>query len=97
MTTTPVGQILREMRERRGVSLRAAANELEVDPSYLSRIERGLQPPSEPLMKRVAARYALTEEQSSQLTRALPDDIVDLLLDNPELIQEIRDRFADPH
>ena len=45
-------------------------------------------------MERAAARYALTEEQSSQLRGALPDDVVDLLLQNPELIQEIRDRFA---
>ena len=95
MSTTPVGKILREIREQKGVTLRAAASELNVDPSYLSRVERGLQPASNPLIERAAAQYTLSEDQSSQLKGSLPDDIVERLLNNPELIQEIRDRFAD--
>ncbi len=95
MSTTPVGKILREFREQRGVSLRAAAGELEVDPAYLSRVERGLQSPSRPLVQRAVATYALSEEQSSELTGALPDDVVQLLLDHPDVIQEIRERFSE--
>lgn len=43
-TESTYGQALRARRERRGISLRQAARAWNIDPSYLSQIERGLRP-----------------------------------------------------
>ncbi len=44
---TAFGEMLRQLREERGISLSAFALSIHYNKGYLSRIERGLQPPSE--------------------------------------------------
>ena len=47
-----VADVLRRAREANGQSLRGAAKELGVDPSYLSRVESGERTPSPGLRER---------------------------------------------
>lgn len=44
---TAFGEMLRQLREEQGISLSAFALSIHYNKGYLSRIERGLQPPSE--------------------------------------------------
>jgi hypothetical protein len=44
---TAFGEMLRQLREERGISLSALALSIHYDKAYVSRIERGMQPPSE--------------------------------------------------
>src|SRR2546421_6664174 len=44
---TAFGEMLRQLREERGVSLSGLALTIHYDKAYVSRIERGIQPPSE--------------------------------------------------
>ncbi len=44
---TAFGEMLRQLREERGISLSAFAESIHYNKGYLSRVERGLQPPSE--------------------------------------------------
>jgi transcriptional regulator with XRE-family HTH domain len=48
---TAFGEMLRQLREERGLSLSAFALSIHYNKGYLSRIERGLQPPSEELAR----------------------------------------------
>jgi transcriptional regulator with XRE-family HTH domain len=48
---TAFGQMLRQLREEQGLSLTAFALSIHYNKGYLSRIERGLQPPSEELAR----------------------------------------------
>ncbi|WP_298943730.1 XRE family transcriptional regulator [uncultured Microbacterium sp.] len=45
-STAPVGARLRELRKARGISARALATRLEISPSAVSQIERGVLQPS---------------------------------------------------
>lgn len=49
-----VGRVIRSARQRRGLSVRKLAQQLGIDPSYLSRIERGQKRPSVELVVRAA-------------------------------------------
>lgn len=54
------GARLRAARAKRGLSLRAAAEQAGVSPSFLSLVERGLAEPSVALLQRVTAAYGGT-------------------------------------
>jgi transcriptional regulator with XRE-family HTH domain len=90
MATRPLAELLRELRETRGTSLRAAARELGVDPSYLSRIERGKKPPSDSVLDRAANYYDIPRASFPSANGDLPADIVAILTEHPELVIKLR-------
>jgi|SRR5664279_1116410 len=87
--------LLRELRIEQGTSLRSAAVDLGVDPSYLSRLERGEKGASEQMLRRAALLYEVPEEMLALAEGRLPDDIVAIFQQNPELIDELRARFEE--
>lgn len=58
---------LRELRESRGISQLRLAKLVEVDHSYLSRLEHGSRAPSAALLHRIADALALSPEERHQL------------------------------
>ena len=97
MSRNPVkaaSDLLRELRTEQGKSLRTAASELGIDASILSRIERGERPASESVSKRLAEFYGVTSSEVALATGRIPQDVIDILLENPELIDELRCRFG---
>ncbi|MEW6230327.1 MAG: DNA methyltransferase, partial [Bacillota bacterium] len=58
--------------ERKGFTLRSFASCLDVDPSYLSRVEAGKVPPSEPLLKRAAVLLGLDADELLIMSGKLP-------------------------
>ena len=49
-----LGPYIRHRREKASLSLRKVAEQVQVNPSYLSRVERGMIPPSEVLIRALA-------------------------------------------
>jgi transcriptional regulator with XRE-family HTH domain len=96
VTTRPLASLLRELREQQGSSLRAAARELDVDPSYLSRLERGEKPASSQMLQRAATYYDVPLERLELAKGALPDDVVEILLEHPDLIERLRTEYGRP-
>jgi transcriptional regulator with XRE-family HTH domain len=94
MGTKSASKLLRELREARGESLRKAARELGVAPSYLSRIERGEKTPSAELRTRVAKYYEIEPDVLALADGAIPPDIVRILTEHPELIDRIRAEYG---
>jgi transcriptional regulator with XRE-family HTH domain len=82
--------LLRELREERGESLRAAAQQLGVDPSYLSRLERGEKAPSGQLIQKASKLYAVPAEILELAEGRLPSDVVAIFRRHPELIEKLR-------
>lgn len=82
-----IGKVIRALRTERGDSLETLAFEVGTDASNLSRIERGLQQPSEDVLKAIAAAlqssiaelYALAEGRTfateSTSSEVHPDDL----------------------
>ena len=86
--------MLRQLREQRGQSLRAAASDLGVAPSHLSRLERGQKSPSDELRRRAADYYGVDEDHVALDEGQVPDDIVQILRLHPEVLAELRTRFG---
>ena len=92
---TRFGQHLRETRERlrhddRRYSLRQVAHRIEVEPAYLSKIERGdVPPPSEEKTKRLAAE--LGEDPAVLLAMAgkVSKDLQDIIRKRPKLFANL--------
>lgn len=94
METRPLATLLRELRTRQGTSLRGAARDLGVDPSYLSRLERGQKSPSGDMLHRASNYYDIPFEELERAQGALPDDVVQILRDHPELVEKLRAEYG---
>jgi transcriptional regulator with XRE-family HTH domain len=92
--TRPLPDLLRELREQRGRSLRGTARDLGVDAGYLSRIERGHQSPSPGMLEKAASYYEVPAEELTLASGALPADIVAIIRENPGLVDELRSRYG---
>lgn len=89
-----LSNILRELRESSGTSLRQAAKDLDVNPAYLSRVERGQKTASKSVQERLANYYDVEPEVVEVATGKLPRDLVEILQRNPDLIDELRERYG---
>jgi len=92
--TRPVGQLLRELRKTRGESLRSAASSLDMDPSYLSKVERGEKPLASALRGRLADYYDADAGRLAIAEGQLPADVLRILADHPEAIDDLRKRYG---
>ena len=52
------GEVLRRVRRNRGLSQEALAHECELDPTYISMLERGVRQPSLTVLVRLAGALA---------------------------------------
>ncbi|WP_416898075.1 MAG: helix-turn-helix domain-containing protein [Minwuia sp.] len=65
---TPFGARVRELREKRGISLRRMAADLEVTPAYLSALEHGHRSrPNWALVQRIIAYFELIWDDADEL------------------------------
>lgn len=63
------GDVVRALREARGISLRTLAKEIGRDPATISRIERGINQPSAAVMLAIAERLSVTVETITHLVK----------------------------
>ena len=54
-----IGEKLKELRERKGLTMRDVAAKIDIDPSYISKIEKG-KAPSLDKLKKLADLYGTT-------------------------------------
>jgi len=70
-----LGKFIRVRRTELGVSLRVAAQQMEIDPAYLSRVEAGKVPPSEHLLRKLAGFLSVSEDELLLLAGRLPESL----------------------
>lgn len=85
-----LGEHLREKRQARGLGLREMARRIEYTPSYLSKVERDKEKPSEELLVLLARHLGESSDELLLLAGRVPSDIARLLMKNPEWIVELR-------
>ncbi|WP_372503447.1 helix-turn-helix domain-containing protein [Curtobacterium flaccumfaciens] len=88
MSTRTVGTYLRDLRERRGESLRRTASNLGLAASQLSRMERD-QRSLGSAAERLADYYAVP---IAELRPDVPADVLDFLRQHPEEVERLRAR-----
>ena len=67
-----VGELIRTLRQERGLTLRGLAERAGVSPGFLSKIENRQSIPSRENLERLCAALEVPPEQFSQLTRRQP-------------------------
>jgi len=99
MKTTGFGYFLRDTRENAKISLRRLAQETKLDPAYLSRLERELNPaPRQEVIERIAKALCDLENLPIAECEKLKRDLLDSagqLTDDADLIDDLKQRFAE--
>jgi HTH-type transcriptional regulator, competence development regulator len=87
------GPHIRETREARAITLRGLARLLEVEPAYLSKIEREIfAPPSESLIMKIAAHLDEDPDQLLALAGKIPSDVKEAIIhSNGKLAKKVRE------
>jgi transcriptional regulator with XRE-family HTH domain len=82
------------MRQEQGLSLRPAARDIGVDPSYLSRVESGTRNVTGDMETRISDFYGLDRDMLDLAAGRVPQDIVEIIRRHPDLIAELRRGYA---
>ena len=99
MNTTGFGYYLRDIRENAKISMRRLAQETQLDPGYLSRMEREMSPaPRVEIIQRIAKALcdlqSLPTTECEKLKRNLLDSSGQLTA-NDDLVYGLKERFAE--
>ena len=90
MNNQKFGAKLSELRNKAGLSLRELACTVDVDYSYLSKIENGvLPPPSEKVILRLAESLKADKDDLLMMSGRIPPDIAEIV-SNKETIKRLR-------
>ena len=95
-----IGTYLRERREARratdpSYSLRQLAARIGVEPSYLSKVERGLETPSEEKISRLAAELDVDGDVLLAIAGKVSSDLLQAIRQRPELFGQLIRQLAD--
>lgn len=95
------GNYLRQRREHllkedKKFSLRQVAGRIGIEPTYLSKIERGdLSPPSEKVIYKLAKELGENSDILLALGGKVSDDLKQIILKRPELIADLLRQIKD--
>ncbi|GAA1059125.1 hypothetical protein GCM10009573_05510 [Agromyces bracchium] len=73
--------------------MRAAASEIGVTPSQLSRMERGERTVGEGTVSRLSAYYQVPAEVINLSQGQVPEDVVSILREHPEELARLRNKY----
>ena len=94
MENQKFGARLRQLRKQAGMTQRELADRVNVDFSYLSKIESGaVPPPSEKVISQLAEALNADKDELTILAGEIPSDIVEILK-NRETVQRLRSAHA---
>ena len=85
------GEIIRNLRLEKGLSLKDLGEQVKVNYVYLSRLERGMEIPSETLIKQLAENlnYKGNFDELVASFGKVPTAIKQLILDDPSSVIEL--------
>jgi len=87
---------LRELRKQAGMTQKGLADKVDVDFTYLSKIENGvLPPPSKSVILKLAEVLSADQDELLILAGRVPSDVAEILLKNREILQLIRSARGD--
>lgn len=84
-----IGDRLRAEREARQLSVRRVAGDLGVSPSYLSKVERGEETPSEGFIGQIARYYGLNEDVLLAMVGKVSARLQAIILKHPEVFSAL--------
>lgn len=88
MYTKNTGEILRQLREEKGLLLRQVAAELEIDTALLSKIERGERNLKREQVLRISKLFNIPE--NDMIIIWLSDKIIDLIKEESNAVEILK-------
>ena len=90
------GTLFKRIRIEKGYSIKSLARKLNINYSYLSKIENNHTLPSEDFIERVSKLFGYDKEELMLRAEKIPKDIMNILRNNPkEAIEFLRREFGD--
>jgi transcriptional regulator with XRE-family HTH domain len=95
------GDYIRELREAKqeadsSFSLRQMAGRIGVEPSYLSKVERGIEKnPSEQFVKKIAVELSQDENVMLAMVGKISQELKDIILKKPKIFSELLQSLKD--
>jgi len=96
MKKNSFGEKLRNLRKKRGEGIKVLAKSLNVNYTYLSKIENNKATPSEEFIEKIAQVFNYDGEELKIMAGKIPEDVSRILRENPrEAIAHLRSLFGD--
>jgi len=90
------GSLFKELRQENGFSIKKLGAKLDINYSYISKLENNHTVPSEDFIRKIAGIFDYDQEELMLRAGKIPDDIVDILRNNPkEAVKFLRKQFED--
>ncbi len=88
------GAFLRKIRTEKGYSIKQLSPKLNVNYSYLSKLENGHSMPSEEFVDRISNVFEIEKEELMVRAGKIPNDVIEILQNNPQAaIDFLRKQF----
>ena len=92
------GKVLRRLRRDKGISIKQLASDLDVNYTYISKIENSHVTPSSTIVNKISSYFNYSSDELLLISGKLPKDIEDILRNNPEeAVRLLRSKFAGKH
>lgn len=95
--STTVGEALRSLRLKSNLGIKKAAPQIEISPSYLSKVENNHKRPSPGLIRKLCNLYGATSsvEEIIAIAGVIPEDIQNIVRTHgKEVFELIRSEFT---
>lgn len=96
MNENEFGKTFRKLREENGFSIKKLAGSLQVNYTYLSKIENSKSIPSDEFINKIAEIFNVDAEELKVQAGKIPEDVKQIIKDNPkEVIKYLRGKFGE--
>lgn len=97
MNENEFGKTFRKLREDNGYSIKKLAGSLQVNYTYLSKIENNKSIPSDEFIDKIAEIFKVDADELKVQAGKIPEDVKQIIKNNPkEVIEYLRGKFGDP-
>ncbi|MBL3677528.1 MAG: helix-turn-helix transcriptional regulator [Alphaproteobacteria bacterium] len=80
------GNLLQKLRQDKGLSQRQLANQVDVIPTYMSKIERGeFPPPSEKVIKKIASILDYDVDEFLAVADKVDSELLSIIKSSPKI------------
>jgi len=87
--------LLKNLRKKKGVSIKKMAKEVGLDYTYISKLENSKVNPSSKVVKRISNYFGYNSDELLLSAGKIPKDIEEILRSNPqEAVKYFRSRFG---
>ena len=96
ITSNSFGSLLRKLRLKKGLSIKKLSSDLNINYTYISKLENNKSVPSEDFVKKLSEVFGYDREELMIKAGKIPDDILNILRDNPKAAADfLRKKFAE--